>query len=60
MIESIRTIEKEPFQSGYPTQLEMVPLLHAIHTTADFDMENIIKVDEDAVERIYKRLTEGE
>jgi precorrin isomerase len=34
-------------------------MLHAIHTTADFDMENIVKAEADAVERIYKALTEG-
>jgi len=58
MIESFRTIEKELSNPDIPLNLKW-PLLHAIHTTADFDMENIIKVDEDAVERIYKRLTEG-
>ncbi|MDE5674986.1 MAG: precorrin-8X methylmutase, partial [Muribaculaceae bacterium] len=36
------------------------PLLHAIHTTADFDMEKILMADKDAVEQIFSSLTEGE
>ncbi|MDE7109178.1 MAG: precorrin-8X methylmutase, partial [Muribaculaceae bacterium] len=35
------------------------PLLHAIHTTADFDMENIVKVDDGAVANIYEALSSG-
>ena len=34
-------------------------MLHAIHTTADFDMENIVKADSGAVEKIYHSLTDG-
>lgn len=58
MIESFRTIEKELVNPDIPLGYKW-PLLHAIHTTADFDMENILKVDNNAVERIYTALTEG-
>lgn len=58
MIESFRTIEKEMADPSVPVGVKW-PMLHAIHTTADFDMENIVKVDPDAVERIYTALTEG-
>lgn len=58
MIESFRTIEKELVYPDIPLGYKW-PLLHAIHTTADFDMENILKVDNNAVERIYTALTEG-
>lgn len=59
MIESFRTIEKELKNPDIPLGVKW-PLLHAIHTTADFDMENVVKVDEDAVETIYKKLFSGE
>lgn len=58
MIESFRTIEKELVNPDIPLGYKW-PLLHAIHTTADFDMENILKVDNNAVERIYTALTDG-
>lgn len=58
MIESFRTIEKELSQPDIPLGKKW-PLLHAIHTTADFEMEKILKVDADAVERIYSALTKG-
>jgi precorrin isomerase len=34
-------------------------LLHAIHTTADFEMERILKVDDGAVEKLYAGFAEG-
>lgn len=58
MIESFRTIEKELANPAIPLGRKWT-LLHAIHTTADFDMENILKVDDNAVERIYAALTSG-
>lgn len=58
MIESFRTIEKELENPDIPLGLKW-PLLHAVHTTADFDMEKILVVDEDAVERIFTSLTDG-
>ena len=58
MIESFRTIESELKNPDIPLGLKW-PMLHAIHTTADFDMENVVKVDDGAVEQIYKSFTEG-
>lgn len=58
MIKSFRTIERELNNKEIPLDLKW-PLLHAIHTTADFDMENIVKADPGAVERIYDALASG-
>ena len=58
MIESFRTIEKEMANPAISLDLKW-PMLHAIHTTADFDMENIVKADSGAVEKIYHSLTDG-
>ena len=59
MIKSFRTIERELQHPDIPLNLKW-PLLHAIHTTADFDMENVVKVDENALEKIYTALTAGD
>ena len=48
MIRSFRTIEKELKNKEIPLDKKWA-LLHAIHTTADFDMENILYADPDAV-----------
>ena len=58
MIESFRTIERELADPDIPLGRKW-PLLHAIHTTADFDMENIVKVDEGSVEKIYNAFSSG-
>ena len=58
MIESFKTIEKELRNKELPLG-EKWPMLHAIHTTADFEMQDLLKVDEDAVDKIYRNLTEG-
>ena len=58
MIESFRTIERELADPDIPLGRKW-PLLHAIHTTADFDMENIVKVDDGAVANIYAALSSG-
>lgn len=58
MIESFRTIERELKDPDLPIGMKW-PLLHAIHTTADFEMENIIKIDEGSVEAIYEVLSSG-
>ena len=58
MIESFRTIEKELRNSDIPLGRKWA-LLHAIHTTADFDMENILQVDDGAVETLYAGFAEG-
>lgn len=58
MSESFRTIEKELANPNVPIDTKWA-LLHAIHTTADFDMENVLEVDDEALSRIYHSLTEG-
>jgi precorrin-3B C17-methyltransferase len=58
MIESFRTIEKELRHPDIPLGRKWA-LLHAIHTTADFDMENILHVDDEAVEKLYAGFSEG-
>ncbi|MBP5339667.1 MAG: precorrin-3B C(17)-methyltransferase [Prevotella sp.] len=59
MMESFRTIEGELRKKDYPLDHKWA-LLHAIHTTADFDMENILYTDEDAVASIYNKVVSGE
>ncbi len=59
MIESFRTIAGELKHPDIPLDKKWA-LLHAIHTTADFDMENILKVDEGAIATIYERLASGQ
>ena len=58
MIESFRTIEKELRHPDIPLGRKWA-LLHAIHTTADFDMENILRVDDGALETLYAGFAEG-
>jgi precorrin isomerase len=58
MMNSFRTIEKELSRHDYPLGHKWA-LLHAIHTTADFDMENILKTDDGAVELIYDKVRDG-
>lgn len=57
MIESFRTIAGE-LKKDYPLDHKWA-LLHAIHTTADFDMENILYTDPGAVETIYNKVKDG-
>ncbi len=59
MIESFRTISGELRNKDYPLDHKWA-LLHAIHTTADFDMENILYTDEGAVEALYNKVRTGE
>ena len=58
MIASFRTIAGELKRHDYPLD-HLWALLHAIHTTADFDMENILHTDEQAVERLYNKVKDG-
>lgn len=51
MIESFRTIAAELKQHELPLDKKWA-LLHCIHTTADFDMENIFYADDKAVEKL--------
>ena len=58
MMESFRTIASELRRQDYPLDHKWA-LLHAIHTTADFDMEQILYTDDHAVETLYKEVSEG-
>ena len=59
MIQSFRTIESELRKKDWPLDHKWA-LLHAIHTTADFDMENILYTDSDAVETLYNKVANGQ
>ncbi|MDO4671357.1 precorrin-3B C(17)-methyltransferase [Falsiporphyromonas endometrii] len=59
MIQSFRTIEGLLKRDDYPLDHKWA-LLHAIHTTADFDMENVFYSDPHAVESIYNKVASGE
>lgn len=58
MIRSFRTIEKELKNKNIPLDKKWA-LLHAIHTTADFEMENILRIDDNAVATLYDKLSSG-
>ena len=58
MIESFRTISSELRRKDYPID-HLWALLHAIHTTADFDMERILYTDDHAVEALYNKVKDG-
>ncbi len=59
MIESFRTIESELHNKDIPLDHKWA-LLHAIHTTADFEMERILYTDNGAVETLYNKVAKGE
>ena len=59
MIKSFRTIESELRKKDWPLGHKWA-LLHAIHTTADFDMERILYTDEGAVEALFYKASNGE
>lgn len=58
MIRSFRTIEKELKNKNIPLDHKWA-LLHAIHTTADFEMEELLHTDERAVEKLFQDIIEG-
>jgi len=58
MMESFRTIASELKRQDYPLGHKWA-LLHAIHTTADFDMEDILYTDSKAVETLYNKVKNG-
>lgn len=58
MIKSFRTIEGLLKHRDWP-QGHKWALLHAIHTTADFEMEDILYSDPDAVETLYRKFCDG-
>lgn len=58
MIRSFRTIESELRNRNIPLNHKWA-LLHAIHTTADFDMENLLYSDENAVTSLHQAFKES-
>lgn len=58
MGESFRTIASELKNQAISLEKKWV-LLHTVHTTADFDMENLLYMDEGAVRQIYQALRSG-
>lgn len=58
MMNSFASIAKELKNPHLPLGHKWA-LLHAIHTTADFEMENLLYSDENAVERLHALLVEG-
>ena len=59
MIKSFRTIESLLKHKDWPLGHKWA-LLHAIHTTADFEMEDILYTDPGAVETLYGKFRDGE
>lgn len=55
MMESFRTIENELRRKNIPLDYKWA-LLHAIHTTADFEMESLLYTDPGAVSLLYKKI----
>ena len=59
MIQSFRTIESELRKKDWPLDHKWA-LLHAIHTTADFDMEGLLWLDDEATAKLYAKVQSGE
>lgn len=59
MMRSFRTIERELKNREIPLDKKWA-LLHAIHTTADFEMEKILRIDDGAVATLYEKMSSGE
>ena len=58
MMESFRTIRSEMQHPDVPTW-RLWPLLHAIHTTVDFSMEECLWMDNRATEILYGKVVDG-
>ena len=58
MMESFRTILSEMQRPDVPTW-RLWPLLHAIHTTVDFNMEECLWMDDRATEILYEKVVDG-
>lgn len=58
MIRSFLTIEKELKHPDIPLDYKWA-LLHAIHTTADFEMEKLLRMDDHAVAFLYDKVSSG-
>lgn len=59
MIKSFKTIESELKNKNIPLDHKWA-LLHAIHTTADFQMEDILYTDDSAVKTLFQKIKKGE
>lgn len=59
MIRSFRTIERELKNREIPLDHKWA-LLHAIHTTADFEMERLLHTDPNAVATLYEKVACGQ
>lgn len=58
MIQSFRTILSKLRNPDVP-RWRLWPLLHAIHTTVDFDMERSLWMDERVTETLYAKVVDG-
>lgn len=58
MIRSFRTIRQELANPDIPLW-KLWPMLHAIHTTADFDMEKLLWMDNGATAALYGKVKDG-
>ncbi len=58
MIKSFQTIRKELKNPDIPLW-KLWPMLHAIHTTADFDMERLVWMDNEATAILYDKVKRG-
>jgi len=59
MIKSFQTIRSELRNPDIPIW-RLWPMLHAIHTTADFDMENLVWMDDEATAKLYEKVVGGQ
>lgn len=59
MIQSFRTIEKQLKNKDLPLDYKWA-LLHAIHTTADFEMERLLYADSDMIKNTYNKFVNGQ
>ena len=59
MMASFATIQRELRRKDWPLGHKWA-LLHAIHTTADFEMEGILHTDDEAVETLYGKVRDGQ
>lgn len=58
MIKSFQTIRGELKNPDIPIW-KLWPMLHAVHTTADFEMERLLWMDDRATEHIYDEVKSG-
>ena len=58
MTQSFRTILSEMKRPNIPIDKRWL-MLHAIHTTADFNMEDILHIDDEAPARIFESINSG-